>query len=254
MTDPGPHVFTLRQVLTQRPVTWATDADQAVSVIGDHQWWVDVSSTTLPVRRQPDLNHARSNLTLFVPGGTSQSLVTSSWRALTPVVFSLQPGWIKEASRSAALTECFSGCLRMAHTKLPMIWVSTVPLWSITHFIMEKYLKGKVSPFFFLLHIWKNEAGNMVIYLFIDQSRLSAPGPVFPGDREPSTEQRFMISCKILKLLWIFEVRPSELNLSISVISCVYSNSLIFLFFTGLGWNLFWTSKNPKGNMATCIH
>uniref|UniRef100_A0A671XER0 Galactocerebrosidase n=1 Tax=Sparus aurata TaxID=8175 RepID=A0A671XER0_SPAAU len=37
MTDPGPHVFTLRQVLTQRPVTWATDADQAVSVIGDHQ-------------------------------------------------------------------------------------------------------------------------------------------------------------------------------------------------------------------------
>ncbi|XP_030248078.1 galactocerebrosidase isoform X2 [Sparus aurata] len=38
MTDPGPHVFTLRQVLTQRPVTWATDADQAVSVIGDHQW------------------------------------------------------------------------------------------------------------------------------------------------------------------------------------------------------------------------
>uniref|UniRef100_UPI0037E87482 galactocerebrosidase isoform X2 n=1 Tax=Semicossyphus pulcher TaxID=241346 RepID=UPI0037E87482 len=38
LTDPGPHVFTLRQVLTQRPVTWATDADQTISVIGDHQW------------------------------------------------------------------------------------------------------------------------------------------------------------------------------------------------------------------------
>ncbi|XP_060918613.1 galactocerebrosidase isoform X2 [Labrus mixtus] len=38
LTDPGPHVFTLRQVLTQRPVTWATDADQTVSVIGDYQW------------------------------------------------------------------------------------------------------------------------------------------------------------------------------------------------------------------------
>ncbi|KAM6969369.1 galactocerebrosidase isoform 2-T2 [Tautogolabrus adspersus] len=38
LTDPGPHVFTLRQVLTQRPVTWATDADQTISVIGDYQW------------------------------------------------------------------------------------------------------------------------------------------------------------------------------------------------------------------------
>ncbi|XP_069028558.1 galactocerebrosidase isoform X2 [Embiotoca jacksoni] len=38
LTDAGPHVFTFRQVLTQRPVTWATDADQTVSVIGDYQW------------------------------------------------------------------------------------------------------------------------------------------------------------------------------------------------------------------------
>ncbi|KAM6918059.1 galactocerebrosidase-like [Lycodopsis pacificus] len=38
MTDPGPHVFTLRQVVTERPVTWAADADQTISVIADYQW------------------------------------------------------------------------------------------------------------------------------------------------------------------------------------------------------------------------
>ncbi|KAG9344724.1 hypothetical protein JZ751_010411 [Albula glossodonta] len=38
LTDPGHHVFTLRQVVTQRPVTWAADADQTISVIGDHSW------------------------------------------------------------------------------------------------------------------------------------------------------------------------------------------------------------------------
>ncbi|XP_064195389.1 galactocerebrosidase-like isoform X1 [Anguilla rostrata] len=38
LTDPGPHVFTLRQVVTQRPVTWASDADQTISIIGDHSW------------------------------------------------------------------------------------------------------------------------------------------------------------------------------------------------------------------------
>ncbi|XP_072314048.1 galactocerebrosidase [Eucyclogobius newberryi] len=37
-TDPGPHVFTLRQILTQLPITWATDADQTISVVGDHHW------------------------------------------------------------------------------------------------------------------------------------------------------------------------------------------------------------------------
>ncbi|XP_012992911.3 galactocerebrosidase [Esox lucius] len=38
LTDPGPHVFTLRQVVTQMPITWATDADQTISVIGDYNW------------------------------------------------------------------------------------------------------------------------------------------------------------------------------------------------------------------------
>uniref|UniRef100_A0AAQ5YF47 Galactocerebrosidase n=1 Tax=Amphiprion ocellaris TaxID=80972 RepID=A0AAQ5YF47_AMPOC len=43
LTDPGPHLFTLRQVVTQRPITWATDADQTISVIGDHQQDLTVS-------------------------------------------------------------------------------------------------------------------------------------------------------------------------------------------------------------------
>ncbi|XP_072545120.1 galactocerebrosidase [Salminus brasiliensis] len=38
LTDPGPHVYTLRQVVTERPVTWVADADQTVSVIGDYNW------------------------------------------------------------------------------------------------------------------------------------------------------------------------------------------------------------------------
>ncbi|XP_051775769.1 galactocerebrosidase [Erpetoichthys calabaricus] len=37
-SDPGDHVFTLRQVLIQRPVTWVADADQTISVIGDYNW------------------------------------------------------------------------------------------------------------------------------------------------------------------------------------------------------------------------
>ncbi|XP_069772273.1 galactocerebrosidase-like isoform X1 [Narcine bancroftii] len=37
-SDPGDHVFTLRQVVTQRPITWASDADQTISVIGDYAW------------------------------------------------------------------------------------------------------------------------------------------------------------------------------------------------------------------------
>ncbi|XP_063295997.1 galactocerebrosidase isoform X1 [Pelobates fuscus] len=37
-SDPGDHVFTFRQVLTQRPITWVTDADQSISVIGDFMW------------------------------------------------------------------------------------------------------------------------------------------------------------------------------------------------------------------------
>ncbi|XP_063078852.1 galactocerebrosidase [Engraulis encrasicolus] len=38
LTDPGPHVFTLRQVVTHRPIAWASDADQTISIIGDHNW------------------------------------------------------------------------------------------------------------------------------------------------------------------------------------------------------------------------
>ncbi|OPJ81598.1 galactocerebrosidase isoform B [Patagioenas fasciata monilis] len=37
-SDPGDHVFTLRQVVVQRPITWASDADQTISVIGNFQW------------------------------------------------------------------------------------------------------------------------------------------------------------------------------------------------------------------------
>ena len=39
LTDPGPHLFTLRQVVIERPVTWVADADQTITVIGDYQWW-----------------------------------------------------------------------------------------------------------------------------------------------------------------------------------------------------------------------
>ncbi|XP_056333351.1 galactocerebrosidase isoform X2 [Danio aesculapii] len=38
LTDPGPHGLTLRQVVTQRPITWVADADQTISVIGDYEW------------------------------------------------------------------------------------------------------------------------------------------------------------------------------------------------------------------------
>ncbi|KAL2303857.1 hypothetical protein Nmel_009138 [Mimus melanotis] len=34
-SDPGDHVFTLRQVVVQRPITWVSDADQTISVIGN---------------------------------------------------------------------------------------------------------------------------------------------------------------------------------------------------------------------------
>ncbi|XP_055989589.1 galactocerebrosidase [Sorex fumeus] len=36
--DPGEHRFTLRQVLNQRPITWAADAYNTLSVIGDYKW------------------------------------------------------------------------------------------------------------------------------------------------------------------------------------------------------------------------
>ncbi|KAM3855341.1 galactocerebrosidase isoform 1-T1 [Vipera latastei] len=37
-SDPGEHVFTLRQVVTQRPITWVTDAKNTISIIGSHTW------------------------------------------------------------------------------------------------------------------------------------------------------------------------------------------------------------------------
>lgn len=37
-SDPGDHVFTLRQVVIQRPITWVSDADQTISIIGNFQW------------------------------------------------------------------------------------------------------------------------------------------------------------------------------------------------------------------------
>lgn len=40
LTDPGPHNLTLRQVVNQLPVSWGYDADQTISVIGDHGWLV----------------------------------------------------------------------------------------------------------------------------------------------------------------------------------------------------------------------
>uniref|UniRef100_A0AAY4AYB7 Galactocerebrosidase n=1 Tax=Denticeps clupeoides TaxID=299321 RepID=A0AAY4AYB7_9TELE len=38
LTDPGPHVFTLRQIITQQPIAWATDSDHTISIIGDYSW------------------------------------------------------------------------------------------------------------------------------------------------------------------------------------------------------------------------
>ncbi|XP_004642835.1 galactocerebrosidase [Octodon degus] len=36
--DRGEHRFTLRQVVNQRPITWAADASSPISIIGDHHW------------------------------------------------------------------------------------------------------------------------------------------------------------------------------------------------------------------------
>ncbi|XP_054827845.1 galactocerebrosidase isoform X1 [Eublepharis macularius] len=37
-SDPGEHVFTLRQVVNQRPVTWVADAENTISIIGNYKW------------------------------------------------------------------------------------------------------------------------------------------------------------------------------------------------------------------------
>lgn len=65
LTDPGPHLFTLRQVVTQRPVTWVADADQTISVIGDYQWWADcLSSVTACFYGNGALRVSRQDLTV----------------------------------------------------------------------------------------------------------------------------------------------------------------------------------------------
>ncbi|PWA16372.1 hypothetical protein CCH79_00004458 [Gambusia affinis] len=38
LSDPGPHAFTLRQVVMERPITWVADANQTITVIGDYEW------------------------------------------------------------------------------------------------------------------------------------------------------------------------------------------------------------------------
>ncbi len=144
LTDIGPHVFTLRQVLTERPVTWATDADQTVSVVGDYQWWVDGAFefvfSALLSQWEWNLanmltvynsglwrNSIQHNIMLcccYITGRTWRSHVMSTWKTVRAVVYSLQQGWTKEASQSAALKESSFGCLQTAHTKLQMISVS----------------------------------------------------------------------------------------------------------------------------------
>uniref|UniRef100_A0A8D2DAV3 Galactocerebrosidase n=1 Tax=Sciurus vulgaris TaxID=55149 RepID=A0A8D2DAV3_SCIVU len=36
--DPGEHRYALRQVLNQRPITWAADSSNMISIIGEYQW------------------------------------------------------------------------------------------------------------------------------------------------------------------------------------------------------------------------
>lgn len=44
---PGEHVFTLRQVVNQRPVTWVADAENTISVIGNYKWYVTLCVSEL---------------------------------------------------------------------------------------------------------------------------------------------------------------------------------------------------------------
>ncbi|XP_060119037.1 galactocerebrosidase [Heteronotia binoei] len=37
-SDPGEHVYTFRQVVNQRPVTWVSDAENTISIIGSYKW------------------------------------------------------------------------------------------------------------------------------------------------------------------------------------------------------------------------
>ncbi|XP_030308226.1 LOW QUALITY PROTEIN: galactocerebrosidase [Calypte anna] len=51
-SDPGDHVFTLRQVVVQRPVTWVSDADQTISIIGNFQWINLTALVTIYIEKQ----------------------------------------------------------------------------------------------------------------------------------------------------------------------------------------------------------
>ncbi|XP_076201356.1 galactocerebrosidase isoform X3 [Aptenodytes patagonicus] len=53
-SDPGDHVFTLRQVVVQRPITWASDADQTISLIGNFQWVNMTVTCDIYIEKQRD--------------------------------------------------------------------------------------------------------------------------------------------------------------------------------------------------------
>ncbi|NXS76752.1 GALC Galactocerebrosidase, partial [Pandion haliaetus] len=53
-SDPGDHVFTLRQVVVERPITWASDADQTISLIGNFQWVNMTVTCDIYIEKQRD--------------------------------------------------------------------------------------------------------------------------------------------------------------------------------------------------------
>ncbi|KAM6311692.1 galactocerebrosidase [Aegotheles albertisi] len=53
-SDPGDHVFTLRQVVVQRPITWVSDADQTISIIGNFQWVNMTVTCDIYIEKQRD--------------------------------------------------------------------------------------------------------------------------------------------------------------------------------------------------------
>lgn len=59
--DPGEHRYTLRQVLNQRPITWAADASNTISVIGDYKWCVKLMFLTRvwPTKPRNVVGHLR---------------------------------------------------------------------------------------------------------------------------------------------------------------------------------------------------
>uniref|UniRef100_A0A672TTK7 Galactocerebrosidase n=1 Tax=Strigops habroptila TaxID=2489341 RepID=A0A672TTK7_STRHB len=53
-SDPGDHVFTVRQVVVQRPITWASDADQTISLIGNFKWVNMTVTCDIYIEKQRD--------------------------------------------------------------------------------------------------------------------------------------------------------------------------------------------------------